>query len=332
MAEELFEQFYLEVGQANPSLDTDQLNAVVGSILETYGGKFGKNTSPFTVDPDGTATTRKLNQLQRFTRGETIGERDAVAIAANSTQTIRTLTVESTHGTSYHIGGTIQEKVAQSITGTGLDYNKVVAYLTKGGAPSGSIVCSIQTNASGAPSGTVLATGSLAVGAISSGADNTFTMNKTVTLANGVVYWLVLEPTAGLDNSNVVDLNIRATGTYAGGECLVYNDGAWGEGDFPDSDARIAIILQTVAGQAFRADSDVAALTDGYVGQAYSPDDGTNIDVLISGIQSGYAGLTIGATYYVNATPGSIGTSAGTTTKKVGIAIASDQLYILPTI
>jgi hypothetical protein len=52
------------------------------------------------------------------------------------------------------------------------------------------------------------------------------------------------------------------------------------------------------------------------------------VPVRISGVASGFSGLTPGADYYLQDEPGGIGTSSGTYTKRVGTAIAPDRILI----
>jgi len=51
-------------------------------------------------------------------------------------------------------------------------------------------------------------------------------------------------------------------------------------------------------------------------------------DIQSSGIVGGFTGLTVGSTYYLSDTAGLISTSAGSQSRKVGIAISTTQLLI----
>lgn len=55
---------------------------------------------------------------------------------------------------------------------------------------------------------------------------------------------------------------------------------------------------------------------------------GSSVVVQITGIVTGLSGLTTGAEYYLNDTNGTIGTSAGTVSRKVGVALSSTTLLI----
>jgi len=58
--------------------------------------------------------------------------------------------------------------------------------------------------------------------------------------------------------------------------------------------------------------------------------DGSAIAVLTSGIVPGFSGLTKGQPYYVQDTPGTVGLSQGTYMLKIGIAISTTEILILP--
>jgi hypothetical protein len=52
-------------------------------------------------------------------------------------------------------------------------------------------------------------------------------------------------------------------------------------------------------------------------------------EVLVSGIVDGFSGLTPGAVYYLSNTEGVIGTSAGSTSVKIGRALTATKLLIV---
>lgn len=64
----------------------------------------------------------------------------------------------------------------------------------------------------------------------------------------------------------------------------------------------------------------------GFVNTSYAL--GATASVVLNGIVTGLSGLTIGSVYYLNDTAGTIGTSPGTNTRKLGIALSATTLYI----
>lgn len=76
----------------------------------------------------------------------------------------------------------------------------------------------------------------------------------------------------------------------------------------------------TIAGRQMRGwCSTVAGVTAGNYGE-----------VMLSGLCTAIGGLTAGVVYYNGNTPGSIATSPGTISQKVGFAIGSAQLIVTP--
>jgi hypothetical protein len=71
------------------------------------------------------------------------------------------------------------------------------------------------------------------------------------------------------------------------------------------------------SGNAFVCGFVIAAVTTGNVGY-----------IRIAGVMSGFVGLTVGGIYYTNAAAGSIGTTAGASSRIVGFAISSTQILI----
>ena len=56
---------------------------------------------------------------------------------------------------------------------------------------------------------------------------------------------------------------------------------------------------------------------------------GNPIDIQFTGIVGGFSGLTVGVKYYVQDTAGTIGTSIGTNTIPVGIAVSATEILII---
>lgn len=59
---------------------------------------------------------------------------------------------------------------------------------------------------------------------------------------------------------------------------------------------------------------------------------GQNVNVITNGVVSGLSGLSVNRTYFVNNTAGTIGTSAGTNSKKIGVSVSSTELLLKDTI
>lgn len=77
------------------------------------------------------------------------------------------------------------------------------------------------------------------------------------------------------------------------------------------------------------ADASFASTADTFIGFANSTvTDAQTVVVTIAGSKTGLSGLSAGALYYLSNTTGAISTSAGTVTRKVGIAVSTTELLI----
>lgn len=262
-----------------------------------------------------------------LTAGEALAIRDAVALAS-SVVAVRTFTVTGADDTNRSLGssGDAQYKRAQKIRGDGLAYNTVSVYMEKSGGPSQAVTVSIEASSGGNPSGTPLASATLAAGAITNAIDNIFTLDTSVTLTNLADYFIVISVSSL--STDYYNLRSNSGDPYANGDMTSYNGSTWS--GTAAHDLRCALKFNTVVGKVYKADSDIASLATGFVGFAYAAVAAeASAGIQPGGVLGGFTGLTVGSVYYVNATAGSIGTSAGSTSQKVGKAISTTELLIL---
>lgn len=83
-------------------------------------------------------------------------------------------------------------------------------------------------------------------------------------------------------------------------------------------------------GNIYKCDSDFnSTRTWNFIGFAKNAaDTGEGVLVQLKGLVSGFSGLNVGNTYYLSGTPGAITDTPGTYRLKVGIAFATNQIYI----
>lgn len=86
----------------------------------------------------------------------------------------------------------------------------------------------------------------------------------------------------------------------------------------------------TTSGRVFNANANNNdAGANGIVGFALSTvTEGQSVDVLCFGIMTGLSGLTTGSTYYLSNTVGALSSSAGSQSRKIGLALSSTTLLI----
>lgn len=94
-----------------------------------------------------------------------------------------------------------------------------------------------------------------------------------------------------------------------------------------------ALYLKSSDGKVYAADSDAAESSHGFIGFATeaSTGAGQTKEVVVAGVVTGLSGLTMGSTYYTQATAGAIGTTPGTFIKSVGKALSATELLIMKT-
>ena len=108
----------------------------------------------------------------------------------------------------------------------------VVCQVFKNGSPTDNLILEIQTDAAGAPSGTVVATASVPQAPISgTGIGSTVMFPITAALSPSTTYWLVWSRSGGRDltNHTAIVKDASAPASYADGICKTRNTGGvWG--------------------------------------------------------------------------------------------------------
>lgn len=151
---------------------------------------------------------------------------------------------------------------AQTFTpGTNEDnMSTVVLNLTKIGSPTGNCTIRIRATTGGVPSGSDLATATLAYSAISLG-DNTFTISGGLTVTPGTVYAIILDPGAGVSGGNTIAWNYQNTNVYASGQrCTSSDSGSNWTGD-STADYRFTVNYRGISGEPVYVSNTAGALS-----------------------------------------------------------------------
>jgi len=292
---------------------TDAVNdSGTGTVIR---GNVGVNDNTTSAAPTSLATS--------LTAGENLSDGDAVVSGAATEYKAEELT--SGADTSQAFSGTGANRMAYKITtsATATKITKVgCRYTATGGGMNW--YARIETDNAGVPSGTAIGTYTDAAGTSnSSNVEKLMTFSTPVSVSPSTVYWVVIygddtgpapEQAGGATNAN----NKWTTDSGSNWSNASNFDKVWYE-------------INTVAGRVYKADAN-GVHTDfynnfiGFADAAITAGNAGNI--LTVGIKSGLSGLTAGATYYLSDTAGAIGTSAGTNSRKVGLAISTTQLLI----
>jgi len=207
---------------------------------------------------------------------------------------------------------------AQTIT-------SVKVFLKKTGAPADNVVVGIQADSAGLPSGTYLSSASLASGSITVDyVEYTFTFSQALT-AN-TTYWLVVSRSGALSDGDYYYIQKSTNDPYSGGNQWEYSAG-WSE--VAGNDLDIKFNITGTSGRIYKTSAAEAGGSNTYLGLVSTGGAvGASVDIVVAGVATGLSGLTVGSQYYLSNTKGAIATSAGTVSRKAGIALSATTLLI----
>lgn len=267
--------------------------------------------------------------LTYFTVGENISIGNALSVSPGTTQTDSL----GGSGTADTLSATTNWKSQKFTTPSALDaINSVTVRYGNSGGTSGHVfsTVSIRADSGGSPTGSDLVTAN--VDWVSTGADVTtaiYTFSSPYVLSPSTTYHLVFRVTS-------------VTGSVSIAQIYVYrnNTGATGTNDSTDSGGTWSAIngalnttytykLSTIS-MVYKSNStnnDFKA--NGFIGFAQeNAIIGNQVGVKLYGVDSNQSGLTTGATYYLQDVSGTIGSSAGSQSRKVGISVSPTEILI----
>lgn len=274
-----------------------------------------------------------------FTCGEDLTAGNAVFIEDSASTLAFTYKTITANSNSVDFGlSTGAQKLAQSFTSTvGFTVNEVKARLFKVGSPGDSVQISVQADSSGAPSGTPLASGTISSGTISGVSITQYTVTfsgNSGKLDANTTYWIVLERTGALSDSAYYT-TADAVDTYADGAQFFYNGSVWANVTITGSNTDMDLVINGtgVPGFLYKTDADNAGQYENFIGFVKANvTQGDQTNIIVNGQYSGLSGLSIGSTYYISNTRGEVSSSAGTNSRKVGIATSATSIFIINSI
>ena len=212
---------------------------------------------------------------------------------------------------------------------SGLWINTVRIRVRKVGTPTDNIQVSIQADVSNAPSGTPLASGTIAGGDITTSYDDYAIDIGFLALTAGLGYNIVFERSGSGDDTDYYEVSIGVNGYANGNRELLPVGGNWsGSVDDLNFDLRQTYregsIYIATAKRATSADTFIGFATESITAET------TTKSYQIAGEATPAQGsLTAGVPYYLSDTFGAIATSAGTVSKKVGLSLSTTKLQVL---
>mgnify|MGYP001578046293 CR=1 FL=1 len=199
------------------------------------------------------------------------------------------------------------------------------------GTPTDSITVEIQTDSAGLPSNTAVASTSTAP--IMVGADyasTTWTFIDPVVLAPNTQYWLVFKCNV-TNNTNYYGFRYNSTGNpYADGPYAYWNGSIWTTG--ANADIQFFVNAENIeldrVYAANGANSMTASTTIGFInGETASSSLAT---LTIGGAMSGFSGLATAGWQWLQNNSTSTGATAGTFPYRMGIAVSSTTILLMP--
>lgn len=237
-----------------------------------------------------------------------------------------------TGGTDNHtaIGNTTnRQKVAQQISGTNHPIIGGIAHrVVKNGSPTDNLYYTIQTDSTGSPSGTILAsgttTGSALGTACSATSYATTTLARPARLTAGTSYWIVIERTGALHDTDRYTDCETSTDVNTDGRAFWF-DGTWVDSTTND------IRLNVIAGGVVPAFGRILSGGGKIIGVATnSVSAGGTVTVSTHGPLSVFSGLLPYNRYYISNTLGAVSLTAGTVSWPIGWSTDTTTIVIDP--
>jgi len=183
---------------------------------------------------------------------------------------------------------------------------------------------SIRANNSSLPTGSDIGgiSGTVTISA-GTATSRTITFSSPVPVSPSTDYHVVVR-----SNSNSSIYRDNTAGQGAGSSTNSGSSWSANNGPFSLSVTKIDSVSSQVQ-KASASNSYSTVMRDNFVGfSKTTTSSGGSAELKTEGVMSGLSGLTPGATYYISDTPGAISTSAGTNSRKVGLALSTTTLLI----
>lgn len=286
------------------------------SGLLSVSGTSSLATTSFSGPVTGVSAT-----MSNFTASDAITAGNAVIIGDGAST--NSATVSTGHGSAY--GCNSSDWMSQKFT-TGTR-DKSIKSVTVWVGDSGAntvLTASIRANSAGQPTGSDIG-----------GLTGTVNINTAGSLARTITFSTPIPVSASTDYHVI----FRGAGT-----CNIYGNASSGQGTnssansgstWSASNGALELSMtkiDTVAGQitpSSATNTFSSAMYNNFIGFASENISASGVGAVITGgVVTGLSGLTTGSTYYLSDTNGAISLSAGSNSRKVGIALSATSLLI----
>lgn len=339
-------------------------SAVVKANMHTpNGGTATLTVTPSGGAATATKTIKKNGGVDDVTPGDLVGicifiyDGTYYQLVSSGTNTIPLVTVNAKENISAMTLVVNLSDVNQTIADTNTDFGRnasttkwctrfkprvnmtisnIAFLLAKVGTPTDDVVIKIMTESSSLPSGTTITNGTSgviaggSVQALSSANDlkyETLTFATPPSLTGGTAYWIVIERSTAVDNSNYYLIKSNVNAPYADFTGAYFDGAVYTAADTRQMYFNLSTSVASIS--AWKADGSISALAN-WKGIALAAiTSGSTGVVQTDGVVKGLSGLTADSNYYVG-TAGAF-SAAGTPNTyggQVGRAISATTLLI----
>lgn len=293
--------------------------------LEFSGGKLRtkiKASGGIVRDTNGLSVDTNIYPSQvTLPLGETVTAGKPLSFYLSSDNKTRTIS-QAASDSDYNIGVGINKWFGQTVT-TPVNITKLSQVVFDAGTfgSARDYTLHIRATSAGLPTGSDLIT---PITVTATNGAITFNVSPGLTLSANTKYAFLISI-----NTNNCGVRFQSTDVYPSGERVLSSDSgaSWAAttGDFYFTFTYIVDGNKLYMSNSSSNDS----AANNFVGfSATSGNYGDNINVINFGIYSGLTSLTPGATYYLSNTSGEISSSAGSQSRKIGLAVSSTSLLI----
>lgn len=283
---------------------------------------------PFVVQDKVTAA--ELNLLAETNRIEKI-----IGEAIDGTTTPQAVAMGG--GGSYEIDNSATDTDGESITNviwysqkfTTTSNGKQITGVTlrfrhsQAGSKNTTLTAHIYADSAGKPTGSSLGSKAVNEDIETTGTTVTFLFDTPIDISSSTDYHIVIH------NDTTVDIFIKRGDTGSTGTNKSTDTGS----SWSAHNGKLFFAVDesdTVAGKVYKTDasflSDRVNKFAGFIKTNIAED--ADAIIFTGGVVGGFTGLTEGADYYISDTLGTISTSAGTNSKKIGMAFSTTEIFI----
>lgn len=294
-----------------------------GTDITIVGGAVSLDTT-ITQDINFTGTLTGIMGLSKsFTAGENLTAGNAVIVAYKQAATLE---AQQTTAKDGDLGMGTTTWLAQTFL-TSNDAAAITSIKFTNGdtVGSGDTRASIRATSGGNPTGADLGSGT--VTASNNDTEYTVTFATPIPVSPSTTYALVLRRVTNTTNIGTVSSNPYADGKL---HRSTNSGSTWDSTTYAAYDIKFKIYeIDTISPLLYKADASSADVYAnnfiGFAAETKNAGETTRVNLVVDDNQTG---LSVGSTYYLSDTSGTISTSAGSTSRKVGIAMSATEILI----